>query len=194
MKIIGLTGGIGSGKSTVLKMFEALGAIVYVADIEAKKLLNTNKELIQNVIELFGAQAYVNNELNRAFIASQVFNDNEKLNALNDLVHPAVRHDFKDFVKKNRAQIMIYEAAILFESGSYKLCDYIVTVSVSLDERIKRTMLRDHISEKQVLERVKHQVDEDFRMNNSHIIIRNNDLENTKMQVVTAFDLLLNLV
>lgn len=194
MKIVGLTGGIGSGKSTVLKMFQALGAVVYIADIEAKRLLNTNETLIQKVIELFGAEAYVNNELNRSFIASKVFNDSEKLNALNSVVHPAVRKDFQSFVKNSQAEIVIYEAAILFESGSYKLCHYIVTVTVSIEERIRRTMLRDNISKKQVLERVKHQVDEDFRINNSHIVIRNNELKNTKTQVFTAFELLLCLV
>lgn len=193
MKIIGLTGGIGSGKSTVLKMFETLGAVSYVADIEAKNLLNSDQSLIEKVIKLFGKQAYENNELNRKYIASIVFNNSEKLKDLNNLVHPAVRTHFKHFIKKCEAEIVIYEAAILFESGSYQLCDYIVTVTASLEDRIKRTMLRDNSTEAEVLERIKHQVQDDFKIKNSNFIIKNNNLNSTKIQVLTVYNLILNL-
>ena len=100
MKVVGLTGGIGSGKSTVLKMFQELGAETFVADIEAKKLMNTNKELIKDIKQLLGEQAYINNELNRSFISKVVFNNKEKLMALNKLVHPKVAEHFKKFIKK----------------------------------------------------------------------------------------------
>ena len=100
MKIIGLTGGIGRGKTTVLKMFKELGCATYVADIEAKKLMNSNKELVNQIKQLFGDEAYIENKLNTVYIAEIVFNDKVKLTALNALVHPVVRDDFKNFVKE----------------------------------------------------------------------------------------------
>ena len=101
MKIVGLTGGIGSGKSTVLQMFQDLGAVIYIADIEAKKLMNTDKDLILDIIHLFGEEAYVNSNLNTNYIASIVFNDSTKLEKLNALVHPKVREHFLYFVKSH---------------------------------------------------------------------------------------------
>ncbi|HKJ05955.1 MAG TPA: dephospho-CoA kinase, partial [Flavobacteriaceae bacterium] len=126
--IVGLTGGIGSGKTTVLKMFEALGAEIFIADVEAKKIMNTNVELKQQIINLLGKEAYKKNTLNNSYIASQVFENKDKLYALNQLVHPKVKNALITKAKKNQEQIIIYEAAILFESGSYKLCDYVITV------------------------------------------------------------------
>lgn len=190
MKIIGLTGGIGSGKSTVLVLFEALGAVTYVADIEAKKLMNTDKELKNQIVKLLGEKAYDAGELNRTYIAALVFNNKEKLNALNALVHPKIREDFQYFIKKINADFVIYEAAILFESHSDKLCDYIITVSASFENRIERIMKRDGITETQILERMKNQSTDDFKIKNSNFVIRNNNLEDTKWQVLTIFELL----
>jgi len=193
MIVVGLTGGIGSGKSTVLEMFGNLGAAVYIADSEARKLMNTNTTLIKQILTLFGDLAYVNNKLNTKFISSIVFNDKNKLEALNALVHPIVRQDFKKFVKNSTNEIIIYEAAILFESGSDKLCDYIISVVANYEERLKRVVKRDGVSEKQVLDRMKHQISDEFRIKNAHIVIRNKKLEDTKEQVKSAFDLLLKL-
>ena len=151
MKIIGLTGGIGSGKTTVLKMFKELGCATYVADIEAKKLMNSNKELVNQIKQLFGDEAYIENKLNTVYIAEIVFNDTVKLTALNALVHPAVREDFNNFVNKSTSKIIIYEAAILFESGSDKLCDLIITVATDIDERIERIIKRDGVTKEQIL-------------------------------------------
>jgi len=192
MTIVGLTGGIGSGKSTALQMFQELGADIYIADIEAKKLMNSNKELIKNIRQLFGEQAYINNELNRNYIAEIVFNDKEKLKTLNILVHPKVRKHFKQFVEKSTAKIVIYESAILFESGSNTMCDFIITVTASLDNKIKRILKRDKVSKQQILKRMQHQVDDDFKITNSDFVIENDRLEDTKLQVSTIYNLLIN--
>ncbi len=191
MKIVGLTGGIGSGKSTVLRLFHELGASIYIADVEAKKLMNNNKELIEEIRVLLGDRAYKNNELDRKYISSIVFNDTLKLKALNELVHPKVRAHFKEFIKKTTAEIVIYEAAILFESGSNSLCDYIITVTANFDDRVNRIMKRDGVSKQQILERMKHQFDDDYKISNSNFVIRNNTLFDTQLQVITINNLIL---
>ncbi|OGS69634.1 MAG: dephospho-CoA kinase [Flavobacteria bacterium RIFCSPLOWO2_12_FULL_35_11] len=190
MKIIGLTGGIGSGKSTVLALFEALGVVTYIADSEAKKLMNVDAELRSQIVKLFGDEAYVQGELNKTYLASLVFNNAEKLNALNALVHPKVREDFQRFIRKTNADFIIYEAAILFESGSDKFCDYIITVSSSFENKIDRIMKRDKVSEAQILERMKHQSTDDHKIKKSDFVIRNNKIADTKYQVSTIFGLL----
>lgn len=190
MMIIGLTGGIGSGKSTVLALFKALGALTYVADIEAKKLMNTDAELRNQIQKLFGEQAYENGELNRSYISSIVFNDTEKLKTLNALVHPKVREDFQHFIKSQKAKFVIYEAAILFESGSDQFCDYIITVTADFDQKIERIMKRDGVSEAQVLERMQNQSNDDYKIKKSDFVIRNNHLDETKQQVSTIFEML----
>lgn len=190
MKIIGLTGGIGSGKSTVLALFKALGALTYIADVEAKKLMNTDEGLRNQIQKLFGEQAYQNEHLNSAYIASVVFNNKEKLNALNALVHPKVRENFQHFIKTQKADFVIYEAAILFESGSNQICDYVITVIADFEHKMKRIMKRDGVSEAQVLERMKSQSDDDFKIKKSDFVIRNNHLDATKNQVYTIFELL----
>ncbi|MDO9593939.1 MAG: dephospho-CoA kinase [Lutibacter sp.] len=190
MKIIGLTGGIGSGKSTVLALFKALGAVTYVADIEAKKLMNADDGLKNQIIKLFGEKAYEKGALNRTYISSVVFNNEEKLNALNALVHPKVREDFHHFIKKQKADFVIYEAAILFESGSDQFCDYIITVIVDFEHKMERIIKRDGVSEAQVLERMKNQSKDDYKIKKSDFVIRNNHLDDTKNQVSTIFELL----
>lgn len=190
MKVIGLTGGIGSGKSTVLELFKNLGVATYVADVEAKKLMNTNLELRKQIIDLFGEDAYKNSEINRKYISSIVFNDKVKLQALNTLVHPKVQEDFKNFIKNSNAEIVLYEAAILFESGSHKFCDFIITVIANFEDRVARVVARDGVTENQVLDRIKHQTSDDFRIKNSQFVIKNSELKGTKIQVLTAYDLI----
>ncbi len=193
MKIIGLTGGIGSGKSTVLQLFQELGMATYVADTEAKKIMNTDKKLISQLLDLFGKKAYVQGVLNNSYIASVVFNNKEKLEALNALVHPRLHEHFNNFIKNSDAEYVIYEAAILFESGSAKLCDYIITVIANLEDRIERVMLRDNTSKAQILERMNHQLNDNYKMEKSNFVIRNNSLANTKLQVSTIFNLIVKL-
>ncbi len=193
MKIIGLTGGIGSGKSTVLSLFKDFGIATYVADDEAKRLMNAEGELKNEITKLFGEKAYIEGALNRPYIASLVFSDKKKLDTLNALVHPKVYEDFQKFIKKTNTDFIIYEVAILFESGSDKLFDYIITVLASFENKIERIMKRDGASEAQILERMKHQSSDDFKIKKSNFVIRNNKLENTKCQVSTIFGLLLKL-
>ncbi len=193
MKIIGLTGGIGSGKSTVLHFFQELGASVYIADVEAKKLMNSDEELIKNIKILFGDKAYENKELNRNYISSIVFNDQEKLKELNKLVHPKVREHFKKNIQNKKAEILIYEAAILFESGSDKMCDFIITVTADLKDRIDRVVERDAVSRQEVSDRIQHQLNDDIKIKKSHFVIKNKNLLTTKTQVKTIFDQLLKL-
>lgn len=193
MKIIGLTGGIGSGKTTVLKMFKELGCATYVADIEAKKLMNSNKELVNQIKQLFGDEAYIENKLNTVYIAEIVFNDKVKLTALNALVHPVVRDDFKNFVNKSTSKIIIYEAAILFESGSDTLCDFIITVATDINERIERIIKRDGVTKEQILERIQHQLNDETKVKKSDFVINNSDIFNTKEQVSTIYKILMKL-
>jgi len=190
MKIVGLTGGIGSGKSTVLQLFQNLGAAIYIADIEAKKLMISDKNLIADIVHLFGEEAFVDNTLNTNYIASIVFNDSTKLESLNALVHPKVRAHFHNFIKETNAEIIIYEAAILFESGSDKICDFVITVTADFDKRIDRIMKRDGISKQQILDRMKHQSKDDYKIKKSNFVIVNNSLMYTKMQVATIYNLL----
>ena len=191
--IIGLTGGIGSGKSTVLNMFKNLGVETYIADAEAKKLMNTNPELISKIKKLIGEKAYINKKLNSPFISNVVFNNKEKLAALNALVHPKVQEDFKNFIKKSSSKFIIYEAAILFESGSNKFCDYIITVAANFEDKIKRIIKRDNISKEQVLERMQHQLNDESKIRKSHFVINNSNISDTKIQVETILNLLVKL-
>ena len=190
MKIIGLTGGIGSGKTTVLNLFQELGASVFIADLEAKNLMNTDPELIQNIKNLFGKKSYVKGELNRQFISNIVFKDEEQLKSLNALVHPKVRKYFLHFVEITKAKIIIYESAILFESGSHKLCDLIITVIANFEDRVARVVARDGTTKNQVLDRIKHQTSDDFRIKNSQFVIKNSTFKGTEIQVLTAYDLI----
>ncbi|UMB61556.1 dephospho-CoA kinase [Lutibacter sp. A80] len=193
MKIIGLTGGIGSGKTTVLKLFQQLGCATYVADIEAKKLMNTNIKLINQIKQLLGANAYVDGTLNNTYIAEIVFNDKDKLQALNNIVHPAVREDFKQFVENSNVEIIIYEAAILFESGSDALCDFVITVITELDERVERIIKRDGVTKQQVLERMQHQLNDESKVKKANFVINNSYNFNTKTQVATIYNILTKL-
>jgi len=188
--IVGLTGGIGSGKTTVLKMFEALGAEIFIADVEAKKIMNTNVELKQQIINLLGKEAYKKNTLNNSYIASQVFENKDKLYALNQLVHPKVKNALITKAKKNQEQIIIYEAAILFESGSYKLCDYVITVVAPLKNRINRIVKRDGVTKKEVLSRVNNQLNDFEKIKKSQFVVKNTNLKTTNQQVLTIFELL----
>lgn len=191
MKIIGLTGGIGSGKSTVLNFFKELGAETFIADVEAKKLMVSNVELVQQITDLFGKKAYLNNQLNREFIASIVFKDKTKLKALNELVHPKVRESFNNFVKKSSSELIIYEAAILFESGSDAICDYIITVTASVNDKINRIVKRDNVSKEQIKARMENQLNDEIKIRKSDFVVINSELKSTKVQVNTIFELLL---
>jgi len=185
MKIVGLTGGIGSGKTTVAKLFAEFNNVaVYIADVEAKKLMNSSA-IIKEKVELeFGKESYKNNELDRTYISDIVFKDKSKLQILNKIVHPEVRKHFQDFIKKqtNKAFI-IYEAAILFESKSNLLCDFIITVYLDLETKIERVISRDKTTKKEVLNRMKNQLNDTPKLLQSNYVIFNKNIQETKLQV-----------
>ena len=190
--IIGLTGGIGSGKTTVAKMFHKLGVPVYVADIEAKKLMVSNKEVIDKIKALLGEEAYLNDTLNRAYISDKVFSNKPLLEQLNAIVHPAVRKNFENWVQLQNAPYVIKEAAILFESGSYKECDLIITVTAPLEERLKRVVVRDSVNEEEVKSRMENQLNDEEKIKMSDYVIHNTDLDKTEQQVAKINSLILN--
>ncbi|WP_454957502.1 dephospho-CoA kinase [Capnocytophaga sputigena] len=183
MIVVGLTGGIGSGKSTIAKAFAALGIAVFNSDEQAKALIATNVQVKERIIAAFGEEAYQNGEYNRAYIAQIVFNNSEKLAILNGIVHPALAKYFKQWAKKQMSPYVLKEAAILFESGSYKDCDYIITVTAPEEVRIARVMARDHCTEAQVRARMAQQWSDAQRIALSDVVIENIDLESTKEQV-----------
>lgn len=183
--VIGLTGGIGSGKTTVANIFASYkNVVVYFADAEAKKLMNTSKEIKQKLIAVFGENTFLEGKLNRQFIADIVFKDKEKLQVLNSIVHPLVKKHFKEFVEANsHKHYIIYENAILFESNSYTNCDKIITVFAPLDLRIQRVVKRDNTTKEKVLNRINNQWKEDKKLLLSNYIIENISLEIAKNQV-----------
>lgn len=195
MKIVGLTGGIGSGKTTIAKWFQEKSIPVYNSDNEAKRLMNESAEIKRKLVELFGEDAYVNNELNRKFISSKVFENKDLLEQLNQIVHPEVFKDFKIWIQNQTAPFVVKEAAILFESGSYHNCDYIVSVVADEEIRIQRVMERDGISSEQVLSRIKNQWTDELRIVNSDFIIRNNEgLDELEEEFETIYNKLLKKV
>ncbi|WP_333660724.1 dephospho-CoA kinase [Chishuiella changwenlii] len=186
--IVGITGGIGSGKSTAAHFFEELGIPVYNSDTRAKVIQNEDETVKSKVIQVFGDEAYTKEGLNRAFIAKQIFNNKEKLNALNKIVHPAVFLDFENWKKEQNSKILIKEAAILIESGSYKDCDAVVSVVVDLDKRIERTIARDQSTKEEVLKRINNQISDEERIAKSDFIIDNNaDLKHLKNKVEKTY-------
>ncbi len=184
MKIVGLTGGIGSGKTTVANMFLSLGIPVYIADQEAKKLMATSKVIKRKLTALFGEMAYTNDALNRSFIANIIFNDKRYLDQMNAIVHPKVAQHFNRWVKKQKAPYVIKEAAILFENGSYKHCDVVITVVAPKNLRMQRVIERDATTKVKVNAIMQNQWDDDKRIALSDYVIENTLLENTKEQVL----------
>lgn len=190
---VGVTGGIGSGKTTVCKIFETLGIPIYYADVRGKELMQTDPELIKKITELFGKQAYTNGELNRKFISSQVFQSKPLLEKLNALVHPAVAMDAEKWADQYQSEsYIIKEAALLFENGSYKQLDKIITVYASQELRIKRVRERDNVSYDEVVARIKNQIPDDEKVKKSDFVIYNDGKHTLIKQVLSIHYSLLN--
>ena len=183
MKIIGLTGGIGSGKSTIAMLFKALGVPVYIADIEAKKILASSKVVRAKVISLLGTSAYSNEMPNRAYIAQKVFNDPVLLDGLNAIVHPEVTASFKRWVQKQDAPYCVKEAAILFENGGFTHCDATILVTAPREVRVQRVLARDAITLADVNARMENQWEDQKKIPLANYVIENIDLTSTKIQV-----------
>lgn len=190
---VGLTGGIGSGKSTVARIFEILGVPVYYADTAAKKLMHTDPALRKQIIDAFGKTAYTGDILNRQYLAQEVFNNQEKLAVLNNLVHPATIRDAEEWMAKQTTAYTIKEAALIFESGSDKHLNYTIGVTAPLELRIKRTMLRDKISREEVLKRIQQQMDENEKIKRCNFIVHNDEVQPVLPQVLSLHKKLLEL-
>ena len=181
---IGLTGGIGSGKSTVAKVFELLQVPVYYADEASKRLYHTDKALMADLKKYFGEDVYTNDQLNRSRLAEMVFNDPQKLELLNSLVHPPTLRDAEEWMLKQTAPYIIKEAALLFESGSVAGLDYVIGVKAPQHIRIKRVMDRDGVTREQVLSRMDKQLDEEIKMRLCDFIIDNSEQQLVIPQVL----------
>lgn len=174
---IGITGGIGSGKSYVAKIFKALGVPFYDADKEAKALMNTNQDIKTALTDEFGSEVYdIRGRLNRSYLASQVFKDKERLDKLNAVVHPIVIQHGEDWALSQTFPYSLKEAALLFESGSYKKLDYTILVTAPTDIRIKRVMQRDAITREEVLDRMNKQLSDEEKQKLADFTIVNDGL------------------
>jgi len=184
MKKVGLTGGIGSGKSFVAKIFESMDIPVYYADKEAKRLMWRDKGLKQKIKMLLGKRAYhVNGRLNRSYVSEKIFSDKKLIKKINGLVHPAVREDLTKWFSEQNSVYAIQEAALIFETGKYDFFDKIITVSADKELRIERVMKRDGVSRQSVVARMKNQLPQEFKIENSDFIIENNGDKSLLQQI-----------
>jgi dephospho-CoA kinase len=190
---IGLTGGIGSGKTTVAKIFELLGVPVYYADAASKRLYHSSKELMASLKQHFGEDIYTGEQLNRSRLAEIVFNDPRKLDLLNELVHPPTLADARTWMEAQTAPYIIKEAALLFESGSAADLDYIIGVDAPEPLRMKRAMERDNSSAADIKKRMQRQIEERIKMKLCDFIILNDEQELVIPQVIDLHNRLLNL-
>lgn len=183
---IGITGGIGSGKTTVCRIFELLGAKVYYADLSGKYLLQHNPSVIEKIKKLFGNDIYdVKGNLDRGKLAGIVFKDKEKLKALEAIVHPAVKQDFEDWLTENKKETFILkEAALLFEAGSYKDLDKIIVVAAPQEIRAARVVKRDSTSLQSVLERMENQWPEEKKIEMADFILHNDNKQLLIPQII----------
>lgn len=183
---IGITGGIGSGKSTVCALFREQGVAVYDSDAEAKRLMAESVDLRHRLIEAFGEECYNAEGLDRKYLASKVFGCEEALQRLNSIVHPAVREDFRAWAERQRGSYVVLESAILFEAGFENEVDATLAVMAPLEERVRRTMERDGVEREQVMERIKHQMSDDelhARANRTLVNLRREYLESDVEQL-----------
>lgn len=183
MKIIGLTGGIGSGKTTVAHMFKKLGVPVYNSDIEAKGLMNSSKQLKEELVDLFGDLAYRNGSLNRSFIAEAVFNDKGLLKKLNNIVHPVVREHFTQWCKAQNHPYVIQESALIFENNTQDHYDIVILVTAPLEIRVKRILDRDNNTRNDIVARMNNQMLDEEKIPLADFVIENIKLEKTNEKV-----------
>ena len=192
MIVVGLTGGIGSGKTTVANFFKGFNIPVYIADDEAKLLMATSKVIKRQLIALFGVGAYTDgNELNRQFLASKIFSDKSYLDQMNAIIHPKVAAHFNTWVKKQQAPYVIKEAAIIFEHNNESYYDYIITVTANREQRISRVMKRDNTNKSKIEAIIRNQMSDQEKIEKSHYVIVNNNLKSTEEQVLETHMLLL---
>lgn len=188
---VGLTGGLGSGKSTVAKIFETIGIPVYYADDAAKRVMTEDPRVRKSIIEYFGEESYRNNMLNRTYLAAVVFPDPKKIALLNSIVHPATIADAETWMQRQSSPYAIKEAALIFESNAYQQLDYVIGVSAPYELRLKRAMERDDLSKEAVDERMSRQMDENEKMKRCDFVLLNDEQELLIPQVLKLHETLL---
>lgn len=181
---VGLTGGIGSGKTTVAKLFETLGIPVYYADDRTKQLMNTDEDIKASISKHFGEDVYKHGELDRKYLASIVFNNKEKLELLNSLTHPFTIRDAEKWMREQTSPYAIKEAALLFESGAAEQLDKIIGVYAPQHVRVQRVMKRDRLPVEEVMKRISRQIDEEMKMKLCDMVIINNEQQLVIPQVL----------
>ena len=192
--IAGLTGGIGSGKSVVAKLFELLGCAVFDSDVAAKDIY-FNSQIKLRVTELLGKEAYLSNtKINKAYIGSKIFSDTQTLQQLNAIIHPAVIDTFKDFVKKNPNKLIIKETALLFEAHLEKEVDKIIVVAADDELRVNRVMERDGLNKEDILKKIKTQLAQEEKIKKADFVIYNDEQRLLLPQVLAIYNTLINLV
>jgi dephospho-CoA kinase len=172
---LGITGGIGSGKTSVCRVFNVLGIPVFSTDPEARKIMESDPEIINRINSIAGKNLYINGSLDRTALASIIFNNNSLLKKVNTLVHPLVFENFKKWQTEQDAPYVIMEAAILFESGASKLVDKVATVVAPLEERLDRVVQSNNLTREQILERIRNQMDDESRIKLSDYVILNSE-------------------
>jgi dephospho-CoA kinase len=191
MIVVGLTGGIGSGKSTIAAMFRKLGVPVYNSDERAKLLMNTSKKIRKQLVELLGKKAFLDDKLNKTFIAKKVFNDADLLEQLNHIVHPVVRKDFLKWAKKQDTAYVIQETALLFENNAQDLYDTVILITAPKELRLERVLSRDETSKEQIIARMNNQLDDENKLELANLVIENIDLKSTALKVLKVHEAIL---
>lgn len=187
---VGITGGIGSGKSIVSEIFSRLGIPVYNADTRAKFLMQNSAKIKQQLQGKFGPEVFINNQLNRKFLADIIFHEQEALSFVNSVVHPEVAADFQHWSENySKMPYTIEEAALLFESGAFQKMDHIIMVYAPLSIRLKRVMDRDRATREQVISRMENQMSEEEKIKRSRYIIYNDEKNSVLEQVLTLHSL-----
>lgn len=182
---VAVTGGIGSGKSVVCKIFEKIGIPVFNADFEAKKLINTSRTIHDKLVSLFGAAIYQSNgDIHRKKMADLIFNDNFALQKVNEIVHPEVRKRFIEWAKEQNSPYIIQEAAIIFESKQTQSFDKIITVTAPLELKIERVIKRDQVSKEEVYKRIQSQLPDEIKIAKSDFVIMNDEIEMIIPQII----------
>ena len=192
MKKIGITGGIGSGKTYISNIFKSLGIPLFNSDIEAKILMNSSKKLISQIKKEFGEDIYTNGNFNKEKLSSIVFSNSDKLQKLNSLVHPIVKEEFNNWCKKQTSPYVIKEAAILFESKSHLGLEAVICVSAPLELRIKRLFKRDNSSEMEIKKRIENQISQEEKEKLSDYIIINDEKNLLLPQIIKIHEKLIN--
>lgn len=189
MIILGITGGIGSGKTTVTNILHLLDIPVYIADIESKRITDTSPTVREKLIKLFGRELYQEDKLNKPLLASLIFGNEENLTKVNAIIHPEVRNDFDECVKKNKdKKVIAIESAIMFESGFYKFVDKKITVYTPLEMRIERAMKRDNTPKDKILSRINSQMPDEEKKELSDFVIVNDNKHSLIGQTISLLD------